>query len=179
MPQEPGMSPNGLFPLHPVARVEPRYQPPRPGPRWPMSGADNVRSTPAADEGCIHSVSGLASASFHHGRPRPFYILYHPVFLPVGYDALPFRAKQSSRGSCGGCCLSAAFSRAAKRVELRVTIHKMAAPPVYAGNTTICAIRFKERCAITSGRGCRARRRGRDNARGSLWRGTSAGVCGD
>ena len=167
------MSPNGLFPLHPVARVEPRYQPPRPdGIFHPCR--ELITSVPHRPPMKGASIQCQGSWSLRSGMV----FRVGPDFFPVEFDALPCRTGQSSRGSCGGCCLSAAFSRAAKRILLRVTIHKMAAPPVYAGNTTICAVRFKERDAITSGRGCRARRRGRDSARGSLWRGTSAGVCG-
>ena len=136
-----------------------------------MSGADNVRSTPAAGERKVHPFSF---------RARGRFVFPHGV-----------RTEQVSGAPVGGCGLvvchvslkNQRFS-CTRQTDLEsfclrgIIIHKMAASPTQAGNTTICAIRFKERCAITSGRGCRARRRGRDSARGSLWRGTSAGVCG-
>ena len=129
----------------------------------------SVPHRPPAKERCIHSVSGLADASFSRSGVRTKQVSGAPV---GGFGLVVCRVPAGN---------PAFFMHAANRFHsflLGVIIHKMATPPGHAGNATICAHRFKEQCAVTSGRGYRVRRRGRDSARGSLWRGTSAGVCG-
>ena len=62
------MSPNGF--VRSIARVEPRYQPPRPDLfSQAMSGADNVNSTPAAVE-MVHPFSFRARVRFGFRRER-------------------------------------------------------------------------------------------------------------
>ena len=98
-----------------------------------MSGADNVRSTPAVG-GKVHPFSFRARVRFMSRMVRP------SSFGPGG----PCRNGACERGSCRRflILMSAVFSTRGRRFSfftLRVIIHKMATPPVQTGNATICA----------------------------------------